>query len=140
MKKLLLLTAICCVTGLSLSPAQARDPLDAMLSGESYIQGKQLDKAMEKAAEYPFGSAENPVRASMPPGERAYLDRLRCEDGSAPDYERGGSVGQGPYGNIMDVYDVRCGDNGVEFSVYMDMYHKGHVEAAPVSGFTIVEP
>lgn len=126
---------------LSAHPASAQDPLAAMLAGESELQGQHLDAAIEKASEHPFGSAENPVRASTPWGQRAYLDRLRCTDGAAPTYARGGSVGASPYGNIMDVYNVDCGaaePGSVE--IYMDMYHKGHLETAAVPGFTILEP
>ncbi|WP_373492367.1 hypothetical protein [Parasphingorhabdus sp.] len=122
-------------------PASARDPLTAMLAGDSALQGKKLDRAMEKASGHPFGSAENPVRASTPVGQRAYLDRLRCADGSTPSYSRGGSVGDSPYGNIMDRYHVDCGAAGPgSAQIYMDMYHKGHVESAAVPGFTILEP
>lgn len=85
-----------------------------------------------------LGTAENPVRVSGPAGERAYLSRLRCSDGSPPAFEREGSFGDGPYGNIMDRYDVRC-DSGTpaRASVYMDMYHD-RAEDQPVPGFTIV--
>ena len=86
----------------------------------------------------PLGSEENPVRASGPPGQRAYLARLRCSDGSPPAFERGGSVGARPYGSIMDVYALRCAaGQPAQASVYMDMYHD-HVEDRPVPGFTIV--
>ncbi|MFT5330542.1 MAG: hypothetical protein ACI9TB_001060 [Parasphingorhabdus sp.] len=126
---------------LTANPASARDPLATMLSGKSMTKGKKLERAIEKASEHPFGSAKNPVRAAMPTGQRAYLSRLRCANGAAPTYFRGGSVGDSPYGNIMDVYNVDCGDaepGSVE--IFMDMYHKGHVESAPVPGFTIMEP
>ncbi len=88
----------------------------------------------------PLGSPENPVRATGPMGQRSYLARLRCSDGSPPDFERGGSVGAGPYGSIMDVYSLRCasGQPG-SASVYMDLYHR-HVENRPVPGFSIVPP
>lgn len=85
-----------------------------------------------------LGTRQNPVRVSGPAGERAYLARLRCSDGTTPAFERGGSVGVGPYGNILDIYDVRCPSGsppGAE--VYMDMYHN-RAEDAAVPGFTIV--
>ena len=95
-------------------------------------------EAKAAAAGHPLGSRENPVRANMPDGQRAYLNRLRCSDGGAPQYDRGGSVGDGPYGKIMDVYELKCLDGQpVTASVYMDMYHD-HVEDRPVPGFTIV--
>ncbi|MGB5483455.1 hypothetical protein [Parasphingorhabdus sp.] len=120
--------------------AAARDPYASMMAGESALQGKELKKAIEKAAEYPMGSAENPVRAEFPPGQRAYLNRLRCADGKPPAYSRAGNVGDGPYRNIMDVYDVDCGNAAPgKVSIYMDMYHKGHVEGETVPGFTVTE-
>lgn len=88
-----------------------------------------------------LGSGNNPVRCEGPGGEKAYLNRLRCSDGTRPRYYRVGSVSSdppNPYGNILDLYRVRCGKTVVE--VYMDMYHEGYVEAEPVPGFTIIKP
>ncbi len=85
----------------------------------------------------PLGTFENPVRCDMPRGERAYLNRLRCKDGATPIYERMGSYGRGPYGNILDGYEVKCGDQG--FEIFMDMYHTGFVETNTVPGFSIIE-
>jgi len=107
-----------------------------MMAGESALQGAELDEALAKAASHPLGSMKNPVRASMPPGERDYLARLRCPDGAAPAYDRQGSGGAGPYGNIVDFYTVSC--KGAEaVRVAMDMYHAAYVEERPVPGFTI---
>jgi hypothetical protein len=85
---------------------------------------------------HPLGSLENPVRASMPAGQRAYLSRLRCPDGSVPAYARYGSVGVGIYGSIVDGYTVTC-PGRPDSDVMMDMYHDW-VEDRPVPGFTIV--
>ncbi|WPZ03843.1 hypothetical protein T8S45_13590 [Blastomonas marina] len=83
-----------------------------------------------------LGSETNPVRVQGPKGERAYLDRLRCADGSAPAYERRGSGSARGDGHIVDFYDVTC--PGAEpVTIIMDMYHSGS-EARPVPGFTIV--
>lgn len=102
------------------------------------LAGERLARAIETARAHPFGSDKNPVRAQGPAGERAYLRRLRCADGKAPAFERLGSAGIGPYGNILDIYTVQCRDAAAQ-SVYIDMYH-GHVEPQPVPGFTIVAP
>jgi hypothetical protein len=91
---------------------------------------------MEK---FPLGSAENPVRAAMPPGQRAYLMRLRCPEGKAPTFQRGGSAGISPYGSMMDVYEVVC-DAPPAHAIYMDMYHPGYVELRAVAGFSIESP
>ena len=85
---------------------------------------------------HPLGSERNPVKVRMPPGERAYLDRLRCPDGSTPTYERQGSGGPARDGDIVDYYAVQC--PGAEpVTVIMDMYHSDR-EDDPVPGFTIV--
>ncbi|MGZ8421236.1 MAG: hypothetical protein ACXWU3_17385, partial [Allosphingosinicella sp.] len=87
----------------------------------------------------PLGSKQNPVRVEMPAGEQAYLARLRCGDGRAPQFERMGSFGAGVYGNILDGYIVDCGAAPPgKVEIFMDMYHRGHVETQPVPGFTIV--
>ena len=38
------------------------------------------------------------------------IDRLRCPKGDRPKYERQVSLGDGVYGNIFDLYAVRCRD------------------------------
>jgi hypothetical protein len=101
------------------------------------MDGEKLEAAIRAAEALPLGSDKNPVRVNMPVGEQAYLRRLRCEDGNAPGFDRGGSVGRGPFGFIVDVYNVTCpGKAAVE--VYMDMYHERR-ENRPVPGFTIAE-
>ena len=121
---------------LSASPALADKAMDRMMAGESYLQGKDLDKAIKQAEEHPLGSAKNPVRTTMPQGQRLYLSRLRCSDGKAPTFYRQGNVGAGPFGNIVDLYKVSCGEaEPRESDVYMDMYHGGFIEERIVPGF-----
>jgi hypothetical protein len=85
---------------------------------------------------HPLGSERNPVKVRMPDGERAYLDRLRCPDGTPPTYERQGSGGPARDGDIVDYYTVIC--RGAEpVTVTIDMYHSNR-EDDPVAGFTIV--
>ncbi len=118
--------------------AEAGDVLAMLLSGQSATQGGALEAAIKKASAHPLGSEKNPVRAEMPSGQRAYLQRLRCADGKAPRFSRIGSMGMEPYGNIVDGYDVRCeGSEPATSVIYMDMYHRGHVENEAVPGFTI---
>jgi hypothetical protein len=83
-----------------------------------------------------LGAQSNPVRCSGPRGERAYLNRLRCADGKAPKFYRIGSFGEGPYGNILDGYSVKCGEADA-VTIFMDMYHD-HVEREAVPGFRII--
>lgn len=86
-----------------------------------------------------LGSEANPVRADMPPGERAYLERLRCSDGQPPKFSRLGSMGIQHSSHVIDGYEVRCASGQpAARTIYMDMYHSGHVETQAVEGFTIV--
>jgi hypothetical protein len=115
--------------------------LDRALAGQSQTSGSKLDRAIAAAAKHPFGSKLNPVRASMPQGQHAYLRRLRCSDGQAPQFDRIGNYGLGVYGNIIDGYAVDCGSAAPgKVEIFMDMYHAGYVETRPVPGFTIVAP
>jgi hypothetical protein len=118
----------------------AADDLSSIFDG-GLLKGKKLKKAIAAADTHPLGSEHNPVRVNMPHGQRAYLSRLRCGDSKAPSFERGGSTGPGPFGAIVDVYDVDCGNASPgKVAVYLDMYHHSHVEQRAVPGFTIVEP
>lgn len=86
----------------------------------------------------PLGSRENPVLCDMPQGQRAYLQRLRCKDGSKPSFTRVGSFGAGPDGHILDGYELTCpGTKPV--TIFLDMYHTDHVEPDAIPGFDIVD-
>ena len=137
MKKLVLVTAIAlaAVTS-SIQPAAAEDPFGDLF-GPSMSE-KELKKAIDEASAHPLGSEENPVRVNMPYGQRAYLAKLRCSDSKAPSFKRSGSVGIGPFGNIVDLYKVNCVDaEPAARDIYMDMYHPKHNETAAVPGYTI---
>jgi hypothetical protein len=124
---------------LAAAPVQAEESrLDRMMRGESYLQGEELNRAIAEADKHPLGSKENPVRVSRPQGQRAYLAKLRCADGKAPSFNRRGNLGVGVFGNIVDLYDLRCdGSEPATSEVVMDMYHLGRSEDRPVTGFTI---
>lgn len=97
---------------------------------------KHYEKMVKKAYKHPLGSEKNPVRADAASGQRAYLNRLRCADGSSPNYSRDGNVGAGPYGYIVDLYSVDCGDaDPGATKIYMDLYHGGYAEQELVDGF-----
>ena len=113
--------------------------LDLALAGQSQMSGEKLDRRLRQASGQPLGSQKNPIRAEMPAGERAYLARLRCSNGEPPRFERMGSFGDGPYGNILDGYSVNCGAAAPgQVEVFIDMYHRGHIEQQAVPGFTIL--
>lgn len=86
-----------------------------------------------------LGSKKVPVRADNPNGEQAYLKRLRCPDGTTPDFGKQGSMGRGGYGNMVDLYWLRCKGSSKIHQIYMDMYHKGYVETRAVPGFTLAD-
>jgi hypothetical protein len=89
---------------------------------------------------HPLGSARNPVKVQGVEGEYRYLARLRCPEDKPPVVERMGSAGDmSPYGSIMDIYKAAC-DAPPAFTIFVDMYHPGHVEQVAVPGFTIVAP
>ncbi len=133
----LALALAACATAQTDPDADVSAALGRMMAGQSAVQGAELDATLAEAAQHPLGSMENPVRAAMPAGQRAYLARLRCPDGSAPAYERRGSGGDGPYGNIIDYYQVTC-PGAQPVTVVMDMYHAGYAEDRAVPGFTIM--
>ena len=137
----LMLAAVCAVPAAAQSSGEdeGSSVLLRMLAGESEVQGAELEAALEAASAHPLGSAENPVRAEMPQGQRAYLSRLRCANLKRPEYERQASAGMSPYGNIVDVYLVTCeGSEPASRRIYIDMYHRGHIETRAVEGYGIV--
>lgn len=116
-----------------------RDVLIRMMNFEA-PRAALTDAQRAEVEKHPLGSAGNPVLAEGPPGERAYLARLRCPEGRAPTFERSGSAAQpSPYGSIMDIYQVAC-DAPPLHTIFIDMYHRGYVETRAVSGFTLVPP
>lgn len=125
------------------TPDAADDDLSslALLLGGSGLTAKEVEEIAAKAAAYPLGSKENPVRVASPVGERAYLQRLRCENGSAPVFQRAGSAGVGIYGFIVDIYVVECVNSvPLRSEIWMDMYHGDHVETSAPPGFNIKPP
>ncbi|HEY0116189.1 MAG TPA: hypothetical protein VGB54_10740 [Allosphingosinicella sp.] len=93
------------------------------------------DPAIAAAAAFPLGSKENPVRVGGPAGERDYLARLRCADGSAPVKGARTDQGVGAFGSVVSGYALECG--GVRTMLIMDMYHEEHRENRAPPGFTI---
>jgi hypothetical protein len=72
--------------------------------------------------------------------ERFYCKFLRTPDGEDVEYERVRSVGEGPYGNILDLYKVTTKDGKKTWEVYIDMYHedaKGLPQVAPPGLLTL---
>ena len=112
------------------------DPFAAMVAG---VPAAQADAIAARLADKPLGTAQNPIRANMPPGQRDYLARLRCANGVAPTFQRIGSTGMGPYGQLVDAYQVDCpGSTPATSVIHLDMYHPNHVETQAPAGFTLV--
>jgi hypothetical protein len=136
MRRLLPVLALLAAVGPALAGSRERDPL---LAFSSRVSGPELARRIKAAAAYPLGSRENPVRVYYPKGEYEYLARLRCETGLAPTYYRVGNFGGGVYGSIIDGYKIGCpGEPPREELIYMDMYHPGYDEKAPVPGFRLL--
>ncbi len=115
--------------------------LSLSAAAREFFEPKKLNKKEQAIVDAaPLGSEANPVRCAHPDGERAYLSRLRCPSGGPSTYERAGSVGESPYGTIMDLYEVKCPEWPEAASIYMDMYHEKYVESRPVPKFSISAP
>lgn len=128
-------------------PAAAREkPGDRTVSPEQMladlgfgVDQDDLREALAAAAAHPLGTMENPVRVGGPHGERAYIARLRCADGSAPQVGPRSNAGVGAFGTVVDLYPLDCGTAAPgRFSLVMDMYHSEHDEHRAPAGFAIV--
>jgi hypothetical protein len=137
MKRISLALLVAAVSGCASTTGGTENSLDSLLSLQA-PRAKLSSAELTKVRKHPLGSSGNPVRAEGPGGERAYLQRLRCPEGTPPIFNRIGSSGNGlsPYGAIMDLYEVAC-DAPPARTIYIDMYHPGHVESRAVPGFTM---
>lgn len=105
--------------------------------------GETIQVDEKTLAQYPLGSKDNPVRVEGPLGQREYLSRLVCDNHEQVSaFQRSGNAGIGPYGNIIDRYEVICDTNqgAVTHNVYLDMYHGSYVETRPAAGFIALKP
>ena len=125
------------------APAAAQDLGDRTANPQSHLPAAGLAPGQDDLAEtlaaaeaHPLGSLANPIRVGGPPGERAYLVRLRCADRSMPRIGARGDGGVDAFGTLASVYPVTCAGGTVQ--VYFDMYHEEHVEDRPPAGLTIV--
>jgi len=110
---------------------------EAMLSSLGVAPGQDdLREAIAAAQAHPLGSIENPVRVGGPPGARAYIARLRCADGSAPQVGPRADAGVGAFGSVVIAYPLACG--GTTSRIIFDIYHEEHVETGAPAGFSLV--
>ena len=92
--------------------------------------------AFAEQTEPEFGSAGNPVKTKGTGGARAYIDSLDCENGAIPEYKHVSASAEGPLGNKLDKYIMRCESASVKiFTIYLDPNH-AETDTRPVKGFT----
>ena len=122
------------------APAQAKPPREESPAPRDVLEdfGKsnsdaELAKAIAAAGAHPLGTLQNPIRVAGPEGVRAYLDRLRCEDGAQPKIGAGAPGDVDSYGSVTTVHLLDCG--GVSRTLVFDIYHQEHVETGAPSGF-----
>lgn len=115
---------------------QARDWALRMLAAAAALQLATACATPIESA--PLGSIENPVRCDGKRGELAYLARLRCESGGAPQYHFKRRGPRGPHGSDTDEFELRCVYDDRSQRVYIDRHHPGHVDDEPLPGFAIV--
>lgn len=103
------------------------------------VSDAELERAVNAASAHPLGTADNPVRVGGPEGQRAYMARLRCADGTSPRVSLRQSAGVGAFGTIVDAYTLDCGEaEPGSFRLVMDMYHDGYREDRAPTGFAIL--
>lgn len=140
-----ILIALLLSLGLAASPAAAQQLGQRTQAPPSLLRtfGLAPDEdgvreLVEAAQQHPLGSRENPVRVGGPQGERDYIARLRCADGSRPQVGPRASAGIGAFGTIVDVYPLDCGNAAPgRIELVMDMYHEEHREDRAPPGFGI---
>lgn len=97
---------------------------------------EELAALVAAANAHPLGTLENPIRVGGPDGERSYLARLRCADGSSPRLGARRSAGVGAYGSVVGAVEAACG--GSSGRLVFDIYHEEHVETRAPAGFTLL--
>jgi hypothetical protein len=126
-------------------PASAQDIGQRTQSAEQLLvqmRGRSADEdlatSIEAANAHPLGTLANPVRVGGPEGERSYIARLRCGDGSTPRLGARSEGGVGAFGTVVGSYPLDCGAAAPGRTTLMfDMYHAEHAESRPPAGFTI---
>lgn len=98
----------------------------------------ELERQVAAAAGHPLGSLQNPIRVGGPEGERSYIARLRCSDGSAPKVGPRADGGVGAYGSVVGLYPLDCGRAAPgRVNLVTDMYHEEHAEPRAPAGFSL---
>jgi hypothetical protein len=97
------------------APAEAKPPegVDPKLTSTDPEYGYSTMKPIKVGSSDEYGG---------PAAERAYFNTLRDETGKPVKFQRLGSYGAGPDGNILDGYEVQT-STGRTITLYIDMYH-----------------
>lgn len=131
---------------LAVSPATAAQKLGARTQAPEQVLAQmgegswdaELQRAIAAASAFPLGSLQNPVRVGGPDGQRNYLARLQCADGSRPSVGAKSSAGVGGFGSVVDRFELSCRAAApAKAEVMMDMYHAEHKENRAPAGFAI---
>ena len=110
-------------------------PADMAAQMSNTSPEEEMRRLIAAAEAHPLGTVENPVRVAGPDGERAYLARLRCADGSAARIGRRSAAGIGAFGSVVAAFEVTC--SGRTERIVFDMYQEEYVETRPPTGFTL---
>lgn len=128
--------AISQVTPVQPGLGQRTQTPEALFQGMSQENPEQEMARLVAAADgYPLGTVENPIRVGGPEGERNYLARLSCADGTPIRIGTRSDAGMGGFGAVTAAYGVACG--GTTRRLVFDMYHQEHVENRAPPGFSI---
>jgi hypothetical protein len=98
----------------------------------------EVAQELAAAANFPVGTLQNPVRVAGPEGERAYLARLRCSDGTGARVGAQRPGGTDSFGNVADLAPVDCGGAApAHADILIDVYQEEHVLEAAPAGFQL---
>jgi hypothetical protein len=135
------------ITAIVASPAAAQTPKLGQRTAppEKSMAGigegssdAEIAQELATAASFPVGTLQNPVRVAGPDGERAYLTRLRCADGSLPRIGAQRPGGSDAFGNVADLAPVDCGGAAsAHAEILIDVYQEEHVLEAAPAGFQL---
>jgi hypothetical protein len=99
----------------------------------------EVARELAAAAAFPAGSLQNPIRVAGPDGERNWLARLRCADGSIPRIGAQRPGGTGAFGNVVDLAPVDCGTAAPgRADIFIDVYQEDYVQEAAPAGFRLL--
>lgn len=119
MNRFMCILALVCFVA-ALPAVAARDDkkipegVDPKLTSDDPEYGYNRNKPIKVGSKEQFGG---------PQAEKDYFNSLRDEQGKPVRFKRLASVGKGPDGNILDLYEVTT-SKGKNYEMYIDMYHK----------------